>query len=149
MARFRFSFWLDCDKDEELLLAEQIDELKHERSFTRTIRQGIRLICDLRAGRFDVLFELFPELRKCLKEEDQGSPEEIKAMRKQIARMERLLIQKVPNGYTLSERSLEGRTRTLPRIEVDEFDTELIEIKPDTSNNSGRNFLNSLTALQS
>jgi len=63
MARFKFNFWLDCDKDNELLLADTIDDLKRQRAFTATIRDGIRLICDLRRGSLDVLFELFPWVR--------------------------------------------------------------------------------------
>jgi hypothetical protein len=58
--RLRFTFWLDLSKDEEFRLSEQIEELKAKRSFAKVIRDGIRLICDLRAGRTDILLELFP-----------------------------------------------------------------------------------------
>ena len=44
MARFRVSFWLNAAKDDELLLLEEIDQLKKGRAFTRTIRDGIRLV---------------------------------------------------------------------------------------------------------
>ena len=67
MARYQFCFWLDCDKDDELLIAEEIDTLKQERSFSKTIRDGIRLISDLRRGNVDVLLELFPEVKAALK----------------------------------------------------------------------------------
>jgi len=58
--RLRFTFWLDMSKPDELALAEKIEELKAKRSFAKVIRDGIRLICDLRAGRTDILLELFP-----------------------------------------------------------------------------------------
>ena len=62
MARGRFLFWLDFTKDHELMIAEEIDALKRHRLFTRTIRDGIRLIVDLRKGKTDVLCELFPKI---------------------------------------------------------------------------------------
>lgn len=55
-----FPFQLDLNKPDEAEIANQIDELKRKRSFSRTIRDGIRLICDLRNGRVAVLQELFP-----------------------------------------------------------------------------------------
>src|SRR5258705_6764678 len=61
--RLKFMFWLDVSKPDEFALSEQIEELKQRRSYVKTIRDGIRLICDLRAGHSDVLFELFPWIR--------------------------------------------------------------------------------------
>src|SRR5512145_1846952 len=58
--RIRFVFWLDLEKQDENQIAEQIEVLKQERSFAKVVRDGIRLVCDLRAGRTDVLLELFP-----------------------------------------------------------------------------------------
>lgn len=50
-------------KGEEAEIGETIEELKQERKFAPTIRDGIRLINDLRKGKLDVLFELFPWVR--------------------------------------------------------------------------------------
>lgn len=58
--RLMFRFWLDIFKSEEAEIADTIENLKNERSFTQAIRDGIRLICNLRDGKLDVLFELFP-----------------------------------------------------------------------------------------
>lgn len=58
--RLRFTFWLDLQKDDEYDLAEIIEGLKEHRLFSRTIRDGIRLILDLRQGKTEVLNELFP-----------------------------------------------------------------------------------------
>lgn len=61
--RLMFRFWLDMFKSEEAAIADQVEILKNKRSFTQTIRDGIRLVCDLRNGKLDVLFELFPWVR--------------------------------------------------------------------------------------
>ena len=58
--RMKFMFWLDTTKADEEQLIEQVEALKQTRLFSKTIRDGIRLICDLRAGQTDILFELFP-----------------------------------------------------------------------------------------
>jgi hypothetical protein len=58
--RLRYTFWLDLNKSEEKDIAEKIEELKAQRSFAKTVRDGIRLIWDMSQGRTDVLLELFP-----------------------------------------------------------------------------------------
>lgn len=58
--RERFFFWLDVRKPDEFEVTELISELKRQRAYTSAIRDGIRLIVDLRAGRVGVLLELFP-----------------------------------------------------------------------------------------
>lgn len=87
--RLRFTFWLDLHKADEAALAEQIDGLKRSRTFASAIRDGIRLICDLRAGRTDVLFALFPWVRDGLQPAPASTDERLHA---QIARLEALLI---------------------------------------------------------
>jgi hypothetical protein len=64
--RAQFKFWLDVTKKQEYELALQCDDLRHKRQFAKTIREGIRLILDLRQGRTAVLFELFPHLAQQL-----------------------------------------------------------------------------------
>ncbi len=49
-------FWLDMQKGDEAEIAELIDILKAIRTFASTIRDGIRLMCDWRAGRTEILF---------------------------------------------------------------------------------------------
>ena len=55
-----FRFWLDVNKPEEHQLAEHLEKLKRKRQFSRTIRDSLRLFLDLKAGKTDVLQELFP-----------------------------------------------------------------------------------------
>ncbi len=62
--RVMHKFWLDLKKDNEDWLDEQIKHLKKSRKFTVILRDALRLILDLKAGRTDVLFELFPWVRE-------------------------------------------------------------------------------------
>jgi len=64
--RGQFRFWLDAHKPGEYSLGKYINSLKDERKFASTIRDAIRLIRDLRAGRVDVLLELFPFVRDAI-----------------------------------------------------------------------------------
>jgi len=45
--RLQYKFWLDMNKPDEEALAEVIDELKQDRTYTRVVRDGIRLVVDL------------------------------------------------------------------------------------------------------
>jgi hypothetical protein len=58
--RRMFPFQLNVNKPEEREIADIIGFLKQERTFSRTVREGIRLVWYLRQGRLDVLRELFP-----------------------------------------------------------------------------------------
>lgn len=94
--RLRFTFWLDMHKADENQLAEWIDSLKEKRLFSQTIRDGIRLILDLRKGRTEVLRELFPwvlEQSDSKPNYDQLTADELK---QHLARLERLLLDHKP-----------------------------------------------------
>ena len=60
--RKRFNFWLDYKKQKELDLANEISNLKQTRSFSRAIRDGLRLFISLSKGDTSVLEELFPHV---------------------------------------------------------------------------------------
>src|SRR5690348_12977928 len=64
-------FWLNLWNEAENTLNNQVQELKKQRKFAETVRDGLRLILSLRAGSLDVLFELFPHLQERL--EGQGT----------------------------------------------------------------------------
>lgn len=70
--RWQFKFWLNVNNDEDLAIADLIGELKRQRQFQRAVRDGLRLIADLRAGRTDVLLELFPGIREALPQVGAG-----------------------------------------------------------------------------
>src|SRR5689334_13464028 len=58
MARKRFEFWLNDQRDEDWLVYDLINKLKKpskgQGQFTRAIREGIRLWVSLRNGQIDV-----------------------------------------------------------------------------------------------
>lgn len=58
--RVQHRFDLNLDKKDEYQLHEIIRSLKKKRSFLGVVRDGIRLVLDLRQGQTDVLCELFP-----------------------------------------------------------------------------------------
>lgn len=158
MARERFSFWLDLNKDDELMLAEQIDDLKRRRLFTRTIRDGIRLICDLRRGNLDVLLELFPELKHRLQPlKPVISSEE--SLRLQLERLEQLLLSGTGDTRLIPTvgqpagglKSIDGAGAALPPP-IDDNDDDLPAlVRPVATAGAGktanRNFLNSMMNL--
>jgi hypothetical protein len=67
--RVQYRFWLDAMKDAELELGMEIATMKKRRKFQTTVKDALRLILDLRAGRVDVLLELFPFVRDAMAKE--------------------------------------------------------------------------------
>ena len=157
MARFKFNFWLDAEKDDELLLMEDIDHLKKQRLFSQTIRDGIRLMMDLRKGSFDVLIELFPDIRHHIKEPGQGyngsnNGTDLQAIRQQLARLEQATLQQsTPNQPLITDRNSGPKKLATPAVSAPIFDDDdeaLLTIKRDTSTTSADNFLKAAFALQ-
>ena len=65
--RKRIEAWLRLDKPEECdLLNTIIPELKAQRAYSAAIRDGLRIIWELRQGKTDHLLKLFPFLREAL-----------------------------------------------------------------------------------
>lgn len=87
--RIQFKFWLDIVKNDEYALAEQAMHLKNKRGFSRTIRDGLRLILDLRAGQVDVLFELFPWVKEKVEQPTNAAP--TTGLERQLERLESIL----------------------------------------------------------
>jgi hypothetical protein len=153
--RLRFTFWLDLLKPDEEQLADQIELLKNDRSFAGTIRDGIRLICDLRAGRLDVLFDLFPWVRaeflgyfQSLQPPKNSAQSELE---RQLARVEALLVQQgsVPISTTAKTINSAGpKPLSVPQFAIPDDEEITLEIRPDTSTNSAQNFINSMFRLQ-
>jgi len=64
--RLQYKFWLDVNKPDEEALAELCQDLKRRGLYTKTIRDGISLVDDLRNGRLDVLFSLYPWVKELM-----------------------------------------------------------------------------------
>lgn len=58
--RLKFTFWLNVNKSDEQKLAEIIEDLKAQRGFASAIRDGLRIVWELRQGKTDTLYRLFP-----------------------------------------------------------------------------------------
>mgnify|MGYP003394866620 FL=1 len=143
--RLRFPFWLDMNKPDEHALAELVETLKTKKLFAKTIRDGIRLVNDLREGRLDVLCELFPWVK-----EEMGKGRAIQstdAIEAQLARLEFLMKQGREDFQSAAgPKPLSVPSFSLPRFEDDDADTLIITKNYDAS--STTNFVNMMKNLQ-
>lgn len=142
--RERFDFWLDLTKDEHFSLADLIHELKQQRAFARTIRDGIRLIHELRAGETELLFELFPWIAQQQRAAGDGSDGDL---RREIAELKLLMHQQNDGGYTMQGGP---KAMTVPTISAPVFDDDmpaLVMKKAKSDGRSAQNFLDSAFAL--
>lgn len=147
--RMQFKFWLDTTKTEEYQIAEAVEELKQKRTFAKTIRDGIRLVLDLRAGRWEVLRELFPwvvdaiydaaradlQAQTGVKLDDAPVPDAIQA---KLDRLEKLLLQQ---GALPIEKRLPSLA-PIPLLTEGDPEIEIREAQSDV--NPALNFLRSL-----
>lgn len=153
MARFRCEFWLDGNKDDELLLLETIDELKQKRSYSSVIRDGIRLIVDLRAGRIDVLLALFPWIESKIKKSGKGDSD----LERRLDELQRLImaqggIPAPPPDYPVMKPVGSPKPLNLPKASLPRFDDdeagETIVLKKGKDSGAGLNFINAALSLQ-
>lgn len=91
--RLQFKFWLNLKADKERRVADIIELLKNERSFTRAIVDGLLLMWDLRQGRADVLLDLFPNVVDWLQFKLTPPPDTSKLEAK-IDRLEKILLER-------------------------------------------------------
>lgn len=173
--RLQFIFWLDIDKQSDLTVIKDIQELKKERSFTQTIRDGVRLIRDLRQGNLTVLFELFPwakaefvagvvaqqetaiqkELQKLQELIEQGAntlgtssrPHQVQETPDNLPSI--FTEEKVANPSEARDNFANGMGDLFADDDDDLFDDDddLVVIKKDTSTNASQNLINSLMAF--
>lgn len=129
--RFRqqYVFWLDMNKPDEAVLAGRISELKTSRKFAKTIRDGIRLIEDLQAGRLDVLFALFPNVSEHLQ-----SPLYANEIASLLEQLRRLTI----NGQTHNAFFAQNHSPSIPEVKAVLNETEAIQ----------RSVINTLASLE-
>jgi hypothetical protein len=149
--RMRYVFWLNLANPLELYIAEILEYSRKNRQLTTIIRDGVRLIYDLRQGKTDVLLEMFPWVKTALTEAEKPATT---AIQHQLDRLEQLILQQgsVPiempkhsdkNG---GPKALNVPDFDLPIIEDHEDDT--VVLKKDTSTESAMNFINSMLNLQ-
>lgn len=166
-------FWLNLRFEAENTLNNQVQELKKQRKFAETLRNGLRLILDLQAGSLSVLFELFPHLQERL-EGQAPTPipnptlDEIKSML-EIALAEkregdkylmqsqlqpkvaqhRLAALPVPAGQGATGKTLGGfKPLDMPRFEDDGEDLPTIVTWQDTKTDSAKIFMQAMQSVQ-
>jgi len=136
-------FWLDMNKRDEAELAEEIEILKEQRLFSETLRDGIRLICDLRAGRTDRLFAMFPWL---VGEIDRQADANAQTIQQEFDRLwSALASQSLTGDARAGLQSFSGSSFSPP---PDEDDAVALQVKAVKNGSSGKNFLSSLMNLQ-
>jgi hypothetical protein len=153
--RLKFNFWLDVTKAEEFDLAEKIETLKVERSFASTVRDGIRLIWDLRQGRTAVLLELFPFVREALAGNRAGGDDgKVEQVQRQIAELERLLLAQ-DGGQVMAPVATQGGPKPLsiprpaaaPPPAADDLPALVVTKSKAPAGNSAAAFLDSAFAI--
>jgi len=136
-------FWLDMSKSDEVELAEEIEILKQQRLFSETLRDGIRLICDLRAGRTDRLFAMFPWL---VGEVDRKADAQSLAIQQELERLWSVLASQSVASGTQGDLQL-APTSGFAAASSGEDEIKL-QVKATKNGASGKNFLSSLMSLQ-
>jgi hypothetical protein len=148
--RLRFPFWLDLKKPEEEALADTIEHLKSDRRFAATVRDGIRLIVDLRAGQLDVLFELFPWIKDKLAVV-QSPPVPTTAIEAQLKRLEAMLKEQgavpIKRPMTVTGPQPLGVSKVSAPT-FDDDDHNILVSRRNTSTDVSLNIMNSMFGLQ-
>lgn len=139
--RLRQIFWLDVNKPDEQELAEYVGDLKEQRSFVSTIRDGLRLVRDLRAGRTDVLRELFPWVFESTGSSNGGGGDD--ELRQDVRQLKQLILQQRlnPPPDTHMKPLQEGAYMT------DDLEDIVITKDKDAGKRANENFLRSMYAL--
>ena len=92
--REKVLFHLDVSRDEDLLVAEEIDALKRRRRFLPSFKEAIMLYQDLKAGRVGLLRELFPWVFDAIASHlDAERDARADAIQAQLERLEALLLE--------------------------------------------------------
>lgn len=155
--RIRFNFWLDISKPEEEAIADDIELLKNQRSFSQTIRNGIRLIVDLQSGNTDVLFELFPLMKAKLQASSSSNDDNSGNLSRDIARLESLILRQASNTDTAIMKPVSNGVKSIGGIKPlaapvfdDDDDTMLLTVTKHegAGEQAAQNFLNSIMGLQ-
>lgn len=138
--RLQYTFWLDLHKPDEQALAETVALLKRQRAFAKAVRDGLRLIADLRAGHTDVLLELFPWVAEHVQ---PPTPPVNANLQVQIARLEALMM---AQGNVPIERAQS------PQLQK-QLHASLLEVNPKANNTStktvAKNFVDSMKGFAS
>ena len=148
--RIMQKFWLDLDKPDHEEVNNIIFNFKSARTYSKAIRDGLRLIADLHTGRLDVLFELFPWVRAEFLEymaSVQPQQSQTERIAEHLARIEKLLASdKSVTPALAGEGRGEPKKMQIGQVAAPTFDDDadvLVISKAKASGNAAQNFLNS------
>jgi len=148
---------------------ETIKTLKSKRAFSAVVRDGIRLIVDLREKNLDVLYELFPWVIDRLAQEQvviqsPPAPQNNKALEDKIARLEDLILEITRGTLMIQAQStgqqpdsnrtgqLTGKPLAAPQFALpnwdEEDDTPTVIINKSNDMSSAANFVTALRSMQ-
>lgn len=150
--RKQIRFWLDLERDSEYRIAEIIETLKHQRQFSSAIRDGLRLLWDLKQGNVTVLLALFPWIKDALQTDKPAPPDTSGGdLKRDIDQIKQLILsQSKPDGLVNAPAGA-PKAMQVPAFRTPTFDdlgSDDLVLKKDTSTDSGKNFLQSMLALQ-
>lgn len=160
MARGRFNFYLNFQKDDELLVAERIDDLKRRRSFTSVVREGIIIISELREGRVDTLLRLYPWIVDVIRTPEPPPPHDDGDLKREISLLRKLIIeqgslQAPPANYPQMKQSGSGigtlgaHKIAMPVIiDDDDMPQMTMKLAPLSSKSNGSNLLAGILGLE-
>jgi len=143
--RYQFKFWLDENRDEDHVVYDLIQKLKHplkgQGQFTRAIREGLRIWYALKNHDLSVLFEFFPEYK-----EQFTTAIALKEF------MDMLKHQPVapalaPMGQGSTGKMLTAQQFALPTFDEDDDDAPTLVMSANTDTDASANFLTSFKAL--
>lgn len=118
---------INFSKSEDVQFSDLVSNLKAYRQLSQVVRDGIRLVVDLQAGRLDVLQELFPFVSRSF-----------------VQDIVRDTVQDKPAGL----KPLQGFSGiAMPEFE-DEEDTIVIRKDVNAGQNSSASFLDSVKFIQ-
>jgi hypothetical protein len=135
--RLRYTFWLNHHDPDEVAVADTIEILKNERSFTSTVRDGIMLANDLRQGRVEVLLKLFPWVVDALRPFVQESGKDTDDLKRELVALREAVMAREGGGYG---------TPPPKRLAATDDAPELV-LQKKSGTDAAANFLASLAAL--
>lgn len=146
--RREFKFWLFMDKQEESRLVDFIEYCKKTRSFSRVVRNGIRLMWSLGEGDTSVLFELFPGLRTQLVPVVKPDTDNLE---RQILDLKKLILEQNANGGralpAADKPSKLQKSIVMPLFDDDDDNDTVVINKASSSKLNGGNLLSGIFGL--
>ena len=139
--RLKYVFWLEPDKREHEIVADQIERLKNERSFAGVVRDGIMIISELRQGKIDLLLKTFPWIADEILR--RTSPVETDLQR-ELEELKHLIRDQSKSAHIYREEPLTSPKSLLSKVHVEEeiYD-QLVMRKAKSDGSSSKNFLDS------